>query len=335
MQLWLTIQVVFQPSDPIAKKLRMKIAVVCFIQLAAFVFEPPIALADENDPFVVILGNAQDAGYPQSNCNKACCKQAWKDHSKRRFATSIAVVDPQSKSKILFECTPNFPDQIHQLNKKLGRKVNDFELSGIFLTHAHIGHYSGLIHLGREVEGASGTPVYVMPRMREFLIKNGPWSQLVELKNISLRRLTEQHKTTVGRIEVTPILVPHRDEFSETVGFRIQGPNQSILFVPDIDKWEKWKTNIESEIAKVDVALLDGTFYDGKELPGRDMSKIPHPFVVETVERFEKLPKKEKTKVYFIHLNHTNRLLDKNSNESIELRRNGFKVAEQGQEIKL
>lgn len=283
------------------------------------------------DAFAVVLGNAQDAGFPQSNCKKDCCKKAWANPELRRFATSIAIVDKKNKSKLLFECSPHYPDQIHYLDRMLEEQVRTFDLKGIFLTHAHVGHYAGLIHLGREVEGSQQTPVFVMPRMREFLIGNGPWSQLVELKNISLRRLTAGEKTKVGMFEITPLLVPHRDEFSETVGFRIQGPKKRILFLPDIDKWERWERRIEDEIRKVDIALLDGTFFDGKELPGRDMSRIPHPFVVESIKRFSRLPKKEKRKIHFIHLNHTNKLLQAGSKESMDLQRSGMKMAKQYQ----
>ncbi|MEC9092826.1 MAG: MBL fold metallo-hydrolase [Planctomycetota bacterium] len=294
------------------------------------VFESPA-----NDVFVAVLGNAQDAGFPQSNCQKDCCRTAWKDFSSRRFATSIAIIDTQSKTKIMLECTPNYPDQMHLLKLLLDDQAGNYSTAGIFLTHAHIGHYAGLVHLGREVEGTQATPVYVMPRMREFLIGNGPWSQLVELKNIVLHRLTPNAETKVGRISLTPIRVPHRDEFSETVGFRIQGPHKRLLFLPDIDKWERWKTQIEEEIKKVDFALLDGTFFDGKELPGRDLSKIPHPFVTESMRRFDKLAASEKEKIHFIHLNHTNRLLQRNSQESIELKSRGYRIARQGQKITL
>lgn len=287
------------------------------------------------DVVAVVLGNAQDAGFPQSNCRKDCCRDAWNDVAHRRFPTSLAVYDQKTQSKVLLECTPSFPEQFHRLNKLADEKVAKYSLDGIFLTHAHIGHYSGLIHLGREVEGANNVPVFVMPRMREFLISNGPWSQLVELKNISLRRLTAGEPQKVGRLTITPLLVPHRDEFSETVGFRITGPERSLLFLPDIDKWEKWKTRIENEVAKVDYALLDGTFFNGQELPGRDMSKIPHPFVVESIERFKPLAEHEKKKIHFIHLNHTNRLLRKSSEEFRQLNRSGFRIAEQGQAFKL
>lgn len=285
---------------------------------------------DGDKPFVVVLGNAQDAGYPQANCRKPCCRAAWSNPGRRRSPTSLAVVDPVTRTKILFECTPDYPKQIHRLNRIQESRVGSYDLAGIFLTHAHIGHYAGLIHLGREVEGARGVPVYVMPRMREFLIGNGPWSQLVELKNIQLKPLTPHETVRLGRVRITPIPVPHRDEFSETVAFRIQGPGKSLLFLPDIDKWERWKMSIEKEILKVDYALLDGTFFDGQELPNRDMSAIPHPFVVESMRRFATLPAKEKTKIHFIHLNHTNPLLNPDSPESDRTKKNGFHIAEQG-----
>eukprot|EP00957_Ditylum_brightwellii_P156501 11911053-Ditylum_brightwellii.AAC.1 len=63
---------------------------------------------------------------------------------------------------------------------------------GIFLTHAHIGHYTGLMYLGREALGAVDVPVYAMPRMRSFLKNNGPWSQLVSLGNINIQNLEEK-----------------------------------------------------------------------------------------------------------------------------------------------
>ena len=98
----------------------------------------------------------------------------------------------------------------------------------------------------------------------------------------------------------------------QTVGYTIIGPNEQ-LFIPDIDKWERWETSIEELIKKVDYAFLDATFYDGSELPSRDMNAIPHPFVVESMDRFSVLSPEDKKKVYFIHFNHTNPLVNENS----------------------
>ena len=164
--------------------------------------------------------------------------------------------------------------------------------------------------------------------MKIFLEQNGPWSQLVNMQNISITELTHgQTMQLTPNIKVTPMLVPHRDEFSETVGFKIWGPNKNALFIPDIDKWSKWERPIVEEISKVDYAFLDATFYDEAEIGYRDISEIPHPFIVESMDLFKELPANEKSKIYFIHLNHTNPVLNPESPQSKLVIKNGFNVA--------
>lgn len=260
----------------------------------------------DNSPFTVVLGIAQDGGYPQAGCNREDCAAAWRDPSLRRHIASLAIVDPRSSERWIIDMTPDFPQQLRMLDE-IHPVPDSPGLSGILITHAHIGHYSGLIHLGREVLGSRGIPVYVMPGMKAFLEKNGPWDQLVRLGNVELRSI--QHGIPVHlnpRIAVTPVTVPHRDEYSETVGFLIKGPSRSILFLPDIDKWEKWNVPIEDVLEKVDVAYVDGTFYDATELPGRNLDEIPHPLITETMDRLLTLPFSARSKVRFIHLNQSN-----------------------------
>ncbi|MFK7737270.1 MAG: MBL fold metallo-hydrolase [Pirellulaceae bacterium] len=287
------------------------------------------AIEQDKRPFAVILGTAQDGGYPQVNCQKGCCKPAWEDQARRRFVSCIAVVDPQSKQRWLFDCTPDFRDQIRLLDQSTP-KLAGRPLDGVFPTHAHVGHYTGLMFLGREVLGARSVPVFAMPRMKYFLESNGPWNQLVKLEQIRIERISAAQTINLNtRIQVIPFLVPHRDEYSETVGFEIRGPNLRVAYLPDIDKWEKWSVPIEKLIAKVDVALLDGTFFSGDELPGRNMSEIPHPSIQESMKRFSKLPQAERTKIRFIHLNHSNPLLRPESGKKTELQNAGMDVAEQ------
>jgi pyrroloquinoline quinone biosynthesis protein B len=279
-----------------------------------------------------VLGIAQDAGYPQVGCQGECCRRAWADPQRRRHATSLALVDGATKQRWLLECTPAITDQLHRLNELAPADADRLGLDGILLTHAHIGHYAGLMYIGREAVGAQGQPVYVMPRMQEFLTTSGPWRQLVTLGNVDLRPMKENQRLKLSdNLSITPFLVPHRDEFSETVGFLIEGSGKKVLFIPDIDKWDRWDRNLEVEIARVDMALIDATFFDGNELPGRDMSEIPHPFVVETMKRLDGLKADEKAKVHFIHLNHTNPLLDRNSDAYRKVVDSGFHVAEEGE----
>lgn len=283
-------------------------------------------------PFLVVLGIAQDAGLPQAGCKRECCAAAWRDPALRRSATSLAIVDSISRQWWLIEATPSFPEQL----RFLAEIVPTAKLAGIFLTHGHIGHYTGLMHLGREVMGAKAVPVYVMPRMEKFLRTNGPWDQLVRLQNLELRAL--QHDSAIvlnERLRITPFLVPHRDEYTETVGFRISGPRHTALFIPDIDKWEKWDRRIEKEVARSSVAYLDGTFYDEGEVPGRNMAEIPHPFILETMARFSESAPRERNKIRFIHLNHTNPVLQEKSTAYQTLRAAGFSVALPGERFGL
>ncbi len=272
---------------------------------------------------LVILGNVQDAGSPHIACKKDCCKDLFNNPDPTRKVVSLGLIIPESKETYLFEATPDMPVQMKMLNK-----LTPFEHKetpdGIFLTHAHIGHYAGLMYLGKEAMNATKVPVYCRPRMHDFLTNNGPWSQLVKLENIALdsnQVFQQKH------IQVLPMQVPHRDEYSETVGYNISGNKKTALFIPDIDKWSKWDRDIKEEIKKVDYAFIDGTFYDGNELPGRDMKEIPHPFVVESMELFKDLSKKDKAKIHFIHFNHTNPLLNKHSKEYKEVIKRGFNIA--------
>lgn len=291
-------------------------------------------LAAEQSTYIYVLGIAQDAGYPQTGCYKPHCMRAWTSKDHRRMASSIAVVDDASQTKYLFDATPDMREQLYQLHTVA--PDDRFALGGVFLTHAHIGHYTGLMHFGHEAMGATGVPVYAMPRMRDYLATNGPWDQLVRLNNIELRPLEESEPVTLGpRLGVTPFVVPHRDEYSETVGFRIDGPNKSAVFIPDIDKWERWSTDIRDVIRSVDYALIDATFFADGELPNRAMSSIPHPFVAESMALFQDLTTDEKKRIIFIHMNHTNPLLIDGSDEQKDVRERGFRFAFEGMRLEL
>lgn len=278
-------------------------------------------------PFVVVLGVAQDGGYPQAGCRKPCCAPAWEDAKRRRHVSCIAIVDPQTSQRWLVDATPDFREQLHLLDRVFP-VAGSPGLAGILLTHGHIGHYTGLIHLGREVMGTDKVPVYAMPRMYEYLRTNGPWDQLVRLENISLRAIRDGEPIALNeRLSVTPFLVPHRDEYTETVGYRIDGPEKSVLYISDIDKWDRWGMSIVEWISRVSVAYLDATFYADGEIPGRSMADIPHPFIEESMRLFEDLPMTEKSKIRFIHMNHTNPALRPDSEARRRIEAKGFGVA--------
>ncbi len=277
---------------------------------------------------LIILGTIQDAGSPHIACTKNCCKDLFMNPDINRQIVSLGIIDPENKKTFLFEATPDLPRQMKNLKSLSSFNIKETP-DAIFLTHAHIGHYAGLMYLGKEAMNADSLLVYAMPRMKSFLEMNGPWSQLLTLKNIKLQVLANAEVVMLTpNINVTPLIVPHRDEYSETVGYIISGPNKRVLFIPDIDKWERWNAKITEVIAGVDYAFIDGTFYDEQELNNRNMKDIPHPFIIESMEKFKKLPAAEKDKIYFIHFNHTNPALDPNSPQAKTILKNGFHIAE-------
>lgn len=280
--------------------------------------------------FLIVLGTVQDAGSPHIACKKECCALLFENHDYSRKVVSLGLVDQINFSKYIFEATPDLSTQLKKL-KNRGMVDNNETPDGIFLTHAHIGHYTGLMYLGKEAMNADQVAVFAMPKMMGYLQTNGPWDQLITNKNITLKSLENQVKLKLNQdVSVTPLLVPHRDEYSETVGYVIEGPNKTALFLPDIDKWEKWETDIIEMIKTVDYAFLDATFYDGEEVNNREISEIPHPFVIESMEKFRWLSSEQKSKIIFIHFNHTNPVLRPESEASKTVIKKGFRIARMG-----
>ncbi len=270
----------------------------------------------------LLLGTAQDAGLPQAGCYCPNCVNARADPSARGLATSLGLIDPAQNAGWLIDATPDFREQMHLLQ----RAAPECALRGILLTHAHMGHYLGLAHLGREAMNIHELPVYVTPSVSAFLQQNGPWSQLVNQRNIALCAIQpgERFWLTSG-LSVLPVAVPHRAEYSDTLAYVISGPTRSLFYCPDIDRWELWDRDLAQFLQSISIALLDGTFFSGDELPGRNMAAIPHPPVKETAARLAGSP----CEIVFIHLNHSNPLW-RASSEREWLEGQGMKVGQQG-----
>ena len=287
-------------------------------------------------PYVLVLGSAQDGGLPQIGCQGPNCLAARRDPNRGRLVSSLLLADPRSGKRWLFDATPDLPRQVERMDGHPAKRslpgTRPPLVDGVFLTHAHMGHYSGLLHLGPEAYGAADLATYTSPSMAKFLTEHGPWSLLVERGILELETIDEGRPVQLAPdLIVRAFQVPHRKEFSDTLAFVIEGPERSLLFLPDIDKWERWETPIEEVIAKVDVALLDASFFGPGEIPGRDLASIPHPFVVESLERFGGLPASERSKVRFTHLNHSNPACDERSEAAARVRASGMHIAQDGE----
>ena len=289
-----------------------------------------------NDNLVVmILGSAQDGGYPHIGCRKKCCEPAWSNPFKKRFVASLAIIDKASDDCWIIDASPDIKYQINMISDFLG--INKApKIKGIFLTHAHTGHYSGLLELGKESLNASNIPIYVMPEMSDFIQLNKAFNFLIESENIFLKVIQEDHPIKLKNDSlISPFLVPHRNEMSETVGYKIQSNKKSVIYLPDIDSWEDWDNDIITLVKNNNHLFIDGTFYSKNEIQDRNILNIPHPPIAETVQKLLTLDVKEKNKIFFTHLNHSNVIIHENRSETIDLINEGYGVAFDGQTINI
>lgn len=322
-----------EPTSRLARLLPLALLLGLFTLAAS----PPAP----SGPRIVVLGTVQDGGMPQTGCDCAHCAAARRNPALARHVASLAIHIPATGHVYLVDATPDLPAQvetIHAFRPHPEGKTDRAPVDGVLLTHAHIGHYLGLAHFGFESLNTKDIPTWASPRMAEYLRTNGPWSQLVRLSNITLREFQPGTPFVLEPgITVTPIQVPHRDEYTDTMAFVIRGPRNNLLYVPDTDSWRAWQKPLLQVLAdeKITVALLDGTFYSPDELPDRDVTKIKHPLITDSMDLLEPLIKARKLRAVFTHLNHSNPALDKNGTARKAIEARGFKVLEEGETIGL
>jgi pyrroloquinoline quinone biosynthesis protein B len=315
------------------------VAVLCGGCARAIGREPEVRAPAPPAPYVVVLGSAQDGGLPHAACTCPRCAVARRDPERRRRIASIAIVVPSTGRRYLVDATPDLREQLDLL-AALGRPgrgpVDRQPVDGVLLSHAHVGHYLGLAFFGFEAIHTSRLPVHATPRMAAFLRANAPWNRLVAREEIELREAPPglTFELDLG-VRVTPFAVPHRDEDSDTVGFKLEGPRHTLAYVPDTDTWTTWSAEALAALAACDTALIDGTFFAAGELPGRDVGSIGHPLMVATMDRLQESVRAGRVRVLFTHLNHSNRALDPNGPERRMIDERGFEVVQDGQRLPL
>lgn len=276
---------------------------------------------DHGNLKIKILGSGQDAGIPHTGCFCEICDKARKHEKFKRLGPSIAIYDKDEDYCYLIDASPDFKYQLDMILEE-GIKVKrkgKIPINGILLTHAHLGHCSGLWYLGKEAVDEKNVPIFCTQNMKMFLTENYPFSHLVQRKNIIVQEIQKNKELGLDGIKYIPIEVPHRNEIADTVGYIIQSKRR-FIYLPDIDYWTE---ALIKEIQMSDIALVDGTFYSKDELEG--YSEVPHPPILETIEILGDV----NTKIYFTHINHTN-AINKNGEERKNLESKGFKIAYDG-----
>ena len=284
----------------------------------------------------------QDAGLPHAGCTCARCTAAFDDPARGLYAACLGIVDKRRNTELhgggteghrekarvyLIDATPDITFQLNLLAGALGShppRANRLrQPDGIFLTHAHMGHIGGLPQLSKEAMFVNRLPIYATPALCQLIQETRLWSPLVA--ELEFRPMPGGATVDLGDgLVVTAVPVPHRDEWGVgTVAFHIQGPNKSLLYLPDIDAWEQWPA-AEATLRSVDIALVDASFYSADELGGRP--PVAHPLVTDTLTRFAHLA----NRLMLTHLNHTNPVLDRGSAAETAVRQAGFRIAQIG-----
>jgi pyrroloquinoline quinone biosynthesis protein B len=271
-----------------------------------------------------ILGSAQDGGVPQVGCLCERCQWARMDTAHARFPASLAIVG-KSGRLLLIDATPSLPQQL-DLVRDLFPSDKRLLPDSVLLSHAHIGHYSGLMFFGKEVASTKAIPVYCTSAMKHFLESNKPFSYLIERNEIRIKEL-EKSKTILfdEDLNITPIEVPHRNEDADTLSFLIRS-GRTLFYAPDFDHYTE---TIDRCVRSSDISVLDGCFWSWQEVSDRSYETILHPPIVETLERFKGL----KNRIVFTHMNHTNPILNRDGRLRSELEKNGFRLAREGMDI--
>jgi pyrroloquinoline quinone biosynthesis protein B len=278
-----------------------------------------------NNPMKIkVLGSGQDAGIPHIGCYCDICTNARRHKEYQRLGPSIAIWN--DNSCYIIDASPDFKSQMDMVSEE-GIKIErngKIPVSGILLTHAHFGHYSGLLQLGKEALNEENLPVHCTSKMKRFLEGNLPFRLLVQEGNIHVTEIQIDKESHANGLHFKPILVPHRAEIADCVGYIILSEKR-FIYIPDLDYWTD---EILSEIKKADLALIDGTFYSKDEISR--FGEVPHPPILETIKKVET----EHSEILFTHINHTN-AINRMGDERKNVEEKGFKIAYDGMEIEI
>ena len=287
-----------------------------------------------NQVTAVILGSMQDGGLPHIGCRCARCLPAYQNPTRMGYAACLAVIDARDSptSVWLIDATPDIKWQLEMLAQELGphsqRRGRIRQPDGIFLTHAHMGHVGGIPQLGPEAMAAQKLPVYATAGLISLLQSTQLWQPALSCLQLKTAAVSEAI-ILAPDLSITALPVPHRDEWGiGTVAYIIRGPKRSLLYLPDIDTWDEWP-EAKDTLSSVDFALVDASFYSTAELGGRD--PVAHPLVPDTLQRFASIP----GRLILTHFNHTNPVLNENSQERKHVLASGALMAALGMNLQL
>ena len=289
---------------------------------------------------VTILGTAQDGGIPQAGCSCERCNEAHKDLKLRKYPVSLGIIGTDG-SKHIIEVTKNLSEQL-MIWSTNGNEL--FIPETVSITHLHLGHVEGIGQFGKPVMASKEVDVFLSHKNKNIFDERSDIKLMIEENNIrthakNFNQLFEPMQGCGFSLQF--ISIPHRSELGDTAAIIIKGNKRNILFMPDQDSWKETleyysKENIREFLKMFDIneALIDGTFWSMEELPGRNISEIPHPTIQDSLKLLGKRMEND-PRISFLHLNHSNPVNDIGSKQRKIVEENGWRVSEIGDVLKL
>ncbi|PJX14102.1 pyrroloquinoline quinone biosynthesis protein PqqB [Halomonas sp. 141] len=305
---------------------------------------------------VLVLGAAAGGGFPQWNCNCPNCyhaRQGSKDHVPCTQSSIALSVD--GKQWLLCNASPDIRAQLNANPALWPSKLRGSGISGVLLADAQIDHVTGLLSL-RE-----GCPldVWCTPNVHRDLSSGFPLFPMLEhwgglrwqpidleddrdVAEFTIPFLPDITLTAFALHSNAPPYSPRRGSPScgDNLGLYIvdRRSGKSLCYAPGLGNPTPLAMRF---LNAADVVMVDGTLWDDDEMQalgvgtstGQQMGHLALNGRGGMLELLGELP--SQTRRMLIHINNTNPILDRASEQAKTLKAAGIETAYDGMQFTL
>ncbi len=309
-------------------------------------------------PQIIVLGAAAGGGFPQWNCNCDNCRLAWQGSARvtPRTQSSLAV-SADGERWILLNASPDIRQQITAtpaLQPRRGRR--DTPIAAVVLTNADVDHVAGLLTL-RERQSFG---LYATARVQSVL-RDNPIMNVLNPDFVRRETLALDESVPIGDASGAPtgigirlFAVPGKvalyleDESAgenfgsvdeDTVGVEITcaESGKKFFYLPGCAAMPDW---LRQRLRGSELVFMDGTTWINDEMAqsgvgektSQRMGHMAMSGADGSIAAFEEL---DVAKRVFVHINNTNPVLRRDSDEYRQATAAGWVIAEDGMRFEI
>jgi pyrroloquinoline quinone biosynthesis protein B len=295
-----------------------------------------------------LLGTAAGGGFPQWNCACALCDLSRRDPVRCTPRLQLQAVVRSHGRNVLLNAGPDLRVQIEstptlQPTPEHGRR--NTPIASIVLTSADLDQVLGLL-LMREFQPLR---VYASPLVRRVVEANS-FFRMLERVSQQLTWITMQPGEPFELLPgVRCTAIPMSDDLpyyaksfaanaepgQAVVGLALASEERKVVYTPAVGNISE---ALYREYATADAIAVDGTFWSDDELqraqPGTPLARaIGHIPMSGEDGMMAQLAELRGPRKVFVHLNNTNPVLDRQSDERKAVLAGGWEIAEDGWEL--